>query len=347
MVLPGARGGRVWAQCAYGSGISLRAPYTMSGTVIGSYEHPMPCPVRAYETRLLLSTSYAVPGTGIGAFALPMPCPMHSPRGDTRARERQGLGDRGIVLRTCYAMSGTDLAHGGIVLYSCYAMSGTDLAHGGIVLRLRYAMFGADIGNAATAEKRLKTAKGELVHALRAIFLRVCYAMSGTDMGYAGTSWLRGLEPKPQVSQPWTLDPNRKTLNPKTLTPGVDGNRDRTAGKAGTMCGVPTRLGGYLRRCPGTLCYSLRACYETSGTDLAMSYYQEYLALELLLKGTLFFVHVLLSGTDLCPCYEVSGTDLWAALVPGVGGGAVTAANAAAHSPLSTPFSRLLDAIQQ
>eukprot|EP00961_Rhodomonas_salina_P027985 378302-Rhodomonas_salina.7 len=36
----------------------------------------------------------------------------------------------GTCLPACYAMSGTDIAHGGICLPARYAMSGTDIAYG-------------------------------------------------------------------------------------------------------------------------------------------------------------------------------------------------------------------------
>eukprot|EP00961_Rhodomonas_salina_P195711 2642081-Rhodomonas_salina.2 len=61
-----------------------------------------------------------------------------------------------ILLRGCYAMSGTDLA---ITLRFCYAMSSTDLA---FTLRFLYAMSSTDL----------------------AITLRFCYAMSGTYLAY-------------------------------------------------------------------------------------------------------------------------------------------------------------------
>eukprot|EP00961_Rhodomonas_salina_P018006 242128-Rhodomonas_salina.5 len=41
-----------------------------------------------------------------------------------------GEGVRGILLRLCYALSGTDKAYGAILLRLCYALSGTDIAYG-------------------------------------------------------------------------------------------------------------------------------------------------------------------------------------------------------------------------
>eukprot|EP00961_Rhodomonas_salina_P186947 2524126-Rhodomonas_salina.1 len=50
-----------------------------------------------------------------------------------------------IGLRPCYAISGTDLAHGAIGLRACYAVSGTEisgteLVYGAVCLRACYVM---------------------------------------------------------------------------------------------------------------------------------------------------------------------------------------------------------------
>eukprot|EP00961_Rhodomonas_salina_P189928 2562424-Rhodomonas_salina.3 len=69
--------------------------------------------------------------------------------------KRRGEGSRGI----CYAMSGTDIAYAARV---CYATSGTDiLGTAGIC----YAMSGTDVPYAASS-------------------LRACYAKSGTELAY-------------------------------------------------------------------------------------------------------------------------------------------------------------------
>eukprot|EP00961_Rhodomonas_salina_P304221 3941528-Rhodomonas_salina.4 len=48
-----------------------------------------------------------------------------------------------ICLRTCYAMSGTELAYAATCLRACYAVCVTELAYGATRI---YAMCGTDIG---------------------------------------------------------------------------------------------------------------------------------------------------------------------------------------------------------
>eukprot|EP00961_Rhodomonas_salina_P062130 834044-Rhodomonas_salina.1 len=122
--------------------------------------------------------AYAAPASGVrychGAccYALAMRYPVLTQR---------------MVLRACYAMSGTDIAYGAttrgvptrarsirvwsvpspyacatrcpiltsrivcaIPLRVCYTMSGTDIAHGATCLRVCYAMSGTDIAYGAT-----------------------------------------------------------------------------------------------------------------------------------------------------------------------------------------------------
>eukprot|EP00961_Rhodomonas_salina_P271772 3671812-Rhodomonas_salina.2 len=56
-----------------------------------------------------------------------------------------GLREPGTLLRTYYAMSGTNLAYDAIRLCAWYAMSGTSLACGAIRLWAWYAMSGTDL----------------------------------------------------------------------------------------------------------------------------------------------------------------------------------------------------------
>eukprot|EP00961_Rhodomonas_salina_P178405 2406455-Rhodomonas_salina.2 len=68
-----------------------------------------------------------------------MRCPVLSSRlvvpGDLRGAKTLLHGDHAstrqvpISLRTCCAMSGTDIAYGAVRLRTCNAMSGTDLAN--------------------------------------------------------------------------------------------------------------------------------------------------------------------------------------------------------------------------
>lgn len=55
----------------------------------------------------------------------------------------------GISLCPCYAMSGTDTAHGAIPLCPCYAIAGTDIGLHALVLRARCAMSSADVAYGA------------------------------------------------------------------------------------------------------------------------------------------------------------------------------------------------------
>eukprot|EP00961_Rhodomonas_salina_P183139 2472361-Rhodomonas_salina.1 len=64
---------------------------------------------------------------------------------------RATSGRSATCLRACYALSGTDLAHGATCLRACYALSGTDLACTCIGLRACYALSGTDLAYAATA----------------------------------------------------------------------------------------------------------------------------------------------------------------------------------------------------
>eukprot|EP00961_Rhodomonas_salina_P171680 2315017-Rhodomonas_salina.3 len=57
--------------------------------------------------------------------------------------------NQGMVLRPCYAMSGTDLAYSASCLRACYATSGTALAYAATVC---CAMSGTELAYAATSE---------------------------------------------------------------------------------------------------------------------------------------------------------------------------------------------------
>eukprot|EP00961_Rhodomonas_salina_P140027 1884224-Rhodomonas_salina.1 len=90
----------------------------------------------------------------------------------------------GILLRTCYAMSTTDIAYVATSLRACYA-NWTDqyadpvanaLTATGIPLCACYAMPGTGLADAA-------------------MHLRTCYAMSGTDLAYAATAILSSFPP--------------------------------------------------------------------------------------------------------------------------------------------------------
>eukprot|EP00961_Rhodomonas_salina_P171017 2305774-Rhodomonas_salina.7 len=66
-----------------------------------------------------------------------------------------------ISLRTCYAMSGTDLAYGAICLRACYAVSGTDVGDGATCLRACYAMSGTDLKRMVLPESFKRSASGQ------------------------------------------------------------------------------------------------------------------------------------------------------------------------------------------
>eukprot|EP00961_Rhodomonas_salina_P264946 3581658-Rhodomonas_salina.2 len=73
-----------------------------------------------------------------------------------------------MSLRTCYAMSGTDLAYAATGLRAPYAVCGTDLGHAAIGLRPCYAMASTDT-------------------------LLSAYAMPGTERAYGPTRrWYEG-----------------------------------------------------------------------------------------------------------------------------------------------------------
>eukprot|EP00961_Rhodomonas_salina_P287464 3884070-Rhodomonas_salina.2 len=93
-----------------------------------------------------------------------------------------------IVLRTCYAMAGTDVVHRATKLLcgifslcsiSCYAlvvMPSTDTC-------ARYAMSGTDVGCAATRQTRRKKCPSSN-QLIPGSLVRICYAMSGTQLRY-------------------------------------------------------------------------------------------------------------------------------------------------------------------
>eukprot|EP00961_Rhodomonas_salina_P261206 3530058-Rhodomonas_salina.4 len=122
-------------------------------------------------------------------------------------RGRECVSRTGISLRSCYAMSGTDLAYDVISLRACYARSGTDIACGTICLRACYAMSGNDIASALAGTGLAYGATSAYAGAMRCPVLRTCmavpdtvyfgdkplvcqqvaamqYAMSGTRMAY-------------------------------------------------------------------------------------------------------------------------------------------------------------------
>eukprot|EP00961_Rhodomonas_salina_P081675 1098042-Rhodomonas_salina.1 len=112
--------------------------------------------------------------------------------GEQGARGAQEVNSA-IGLRACYAMPGTDPAHGTICLRACYAASSTD---GAIALRARYAMPGTDLTDGAY-QMRITRSSGIGLRfcsampgtdvAYETIDLCTCYAMSGTDLAYRGT----------------------------------------------------------------------------------------------------------------------------------------------------------------
>eukprot|EP00961_Rhodomonas_salina_P027935 377831-Rhodomonas_salina.6 len=81
-----------------------------------------------------------------------------------------------IVLRACYAMSGTEIAYVAIGLRPCYAMSGTGIAYGAIGLRACCSVSGSVLLTGLWPSTRYR-------YEIPAISLRVCNAMSGTELG--------------------------------------------------------------------------------------------------------------------------------------------------------------------
>eukprot|EP00961_Rhodomonas_salina_P063662 855779-Rhodomonas_salina.4 len=62
--------------------------------------------------------------------------------GERAGRVVFGAASTGSFLRPCYAVPGTDVAHGAICLRSCFVVCGTDVAYGAISA---HAMCGTDI----------------------------------------------------------------------------------------------------------------------------------------------------------------------------------------------------------
>eukprot|EP00961_Rhodomonas_salina_P083035 1115711-Rhodomonas_salina.5 len=112
------------------------------------------CPVLTYA--LLCDVwywpmlSFAISGTDL---CVATRCPVLSKRirlWTSQANATRELVCCSIMLRACYAMSGTDTAYqSAIYLRTCYAMSGTDRAEDDICLRVWYAMSGTDRAYAA------------------------------------------------------------------------------------------------------------------------------------------------------------------------------------------------------
>eukprot|EP00961_Rhodomonas_salina_P231827 3131988-Rhodomonas_salina.2 len=131
----------------------------MHTRVLGAYAHAVSSPV--------LSWCMVLPGNL-----------------SARAGRRQSVGTAPLSAYACYAMSGTDIAHGAIGLRACYAMPGTDLVYGATRWResavagstvsrcMRYAMSGTDIGTHYAMSGTAYTMSG------------TAYVMSGTDGGF-------------------------------------------------------------------------------------------------------------------------------------------------------------------
>eukprot|EP00961_Rhodomonas_salina_P205896 2779284-Rhodomonas_salina.5 len=91
------------------------------------------CAMRCWNRVCWLRLRYATCGTEQGYAATRR---VYDTR---RERERAQGYDLAIVLRICYAVSGTGIAHGAI----CYAMFGTGTAYGAVC----YAMSGTDVAD--------------------------------------------------------------------------------------------------------------------------------------------------------------------------------------------------------
>eukprot|EP00961_Rhodomonas_salina_P225181 3044547-Rhodomonas_salina.1 len=89
-----------------------------------------------------------------------------------------------ILLRGCYAMSGTDISRGSIRLRACYATSSTDLAYA--AARSSGGTFGAPLQVRLCCYQEVVPAVGSLnAGSNPSIVLRICYNKSDSNAGYA------------------------------------------------------------------------------------------------------------------------------------------------------------------
>eukprot|EP00961_Rhodomonas_salina_P088507 1190173-Rhodomonas_salina.3 len=163
--------------------LCIRVSYAMSGTDIaydalpnGAIRH-----ARCWRRGIVLRVCHAMPGTDIAHTAIhhanvryshrrysyhpsrslcsvrycPRLCSYHlsDDRLEEAATNAVAKVPPPMVLRTRYAMSGTEIARAAIVVCASYAMSGTEIAYAVLVLCVRYAMCGMEIAYAARAER--------------------------------------------------------------------------------------------------------------------------------------------------------------------------------------------------
>eukprot|EP00961_Rhodomonas_salina_P003023 41540-Rhodomonas_salina.1 len=93
-----------------------------------------------------------------------------------------------IELRTPYAMSESGIVYGAIVLRACYAVSGTETGYAATqhpVLKYRLCYYQADTFNLSPGSSLRACYAMFITHRVcSAITLRACYAMSGTHLAY-------------------------------------------------------------------------------------------------------------------------------------------------------------------
>eukprot|EP00961_Rhodomonas_salina_P166131 2238658-Rhodomonas_salina.1 len=212
---------------------AIRMRYAVSGTDIGhaatrqfkqvivkvwSYTPAMRCPVLRQAMLLPGHASRHVArdvGT-LSAYTFAMPCPVLTQHKVLQIPGifLRALDVRSIPLRTCYTMSGTDLAYGASCQRARYAMPGTGLAHSAGCFH--YAMSGTGLANGAIcpcacyAMSSTDAAYGATGKADAVVLCtgqrterQVCYAISGIDIAYARCLRMRStacLRPVPVLS---------------------------------------------------------------------------------------------------------------------------------------------------
>eukprot|EP00961_Rhodomonas_salina_P040795 548155-Rhodomonas_salina.1 len=103
---------------------------------VSSYAYPSPCPVltqrraRYCPMRALRYVRYSHTHAAYGAVSSDVIRGTENGCGAPRGKSKLETRRRGIVLRACYAMSGTETG----CLHSCYALSGTGIGYGPCLL---------------------------------------------------------------------------------------------------------------------------------------------------------------------------------------------------------------------
>eukprot|EP00961_Rhodomonas_salina_P301241 3940384-Rhodomonas_salina.2 len=172
--------------------IVLRARYTISGTDIG--HHPTRRPVLTQRMSLWQVAERTTAGMTLRCLSIATRCGRTGDRGDRGTTCEPGWGmSYAIFLRTCYAVSGTDVAYA--------SKFSTDLAYGAIFLCTRYAVSGTDLAYGALFLLTCHAVSGTVP---TPISLGPCYAVSSTGIGCAAARFLRSVRYSPSV---WSYRP--------------------------------------------------------------------------------------------------------------------------------------------